>query len=94
MSIFIAGGVYNNEFFLVRPTGEKALPYVSSHPHGMLRNSTKHHSHYYRLEGESLYLENESWEISCAKVGAPRVVNLSQDQLKEIEESFKKYDYK
>jgi len=89
---YVAGGVYNEEFLLVKPSGKGALPYVSSNPHGMLMNSTKHHSHFYRVEGNTLFLEYESWEASG--VGAPSTVTLLQDQVDEIEKSFNRYDHK
>ena len=92
---YVAGGIYphySEEFLLVRPSGKDTLPYVSSHPHGILCSSTRHHSHYYRVEGNELFLEIESWEATGVK--APKRVFLFPSQVKEIEESFAEYDHK
>ena len=96
MALYVAGGVYphaRDEFLLVRPSGKGDLPYVSSHPHGSLWSSTKHHSHYYRVEGNEAYLERESWEISN-EIESPPYVKLTPLQVYEIEKSFKEYDHK
>ena len=94
MPKYIAGGIYphEDEFSAVRPSGKGDLPYVSSHPHGSLWSSTKHHAHYSRVDGNTAFLEKESWEAEL--VGAPASVRLSWELLREIEESFEKYDYK
>ena len=89
---YVAGGIYNEEFLLVRPSGKGKLPYVSSNPHGSLLRSTQHHSHFYRLEGNTLFLEHQSWEATG--IGAPGIVDLLQTQVDEIERSFNRYDHK
>ena len=92
---YVAGGVYNDdEFLLVKPTGKDYLPYVSSNSNGMLRNSTKHHSHFYRLEGKTLFLEHNSWEAESIGVEALPYVDLLQEQVDEINKSFSICDYK
>jgi hypothetical protein len=95
MPKYIAGGVYphaRDEFLLVRPSGKDTLPYVSSHPHGSLWSSTRHHSHLYRIEGDVAFLERFSWEAE--RVEAPLHVKLTPLQVYEIENSFEKCDYK
>jgi hypothetical protein len=95
MPFYIAGGIYphlRGEFLLVRPIEKDSLPYVSSNPNGSLLNSTKHHSHYYRVEGSYAYLEKESYE--AIEVEAPVSVRLSPLQIYEIERSFELNDYK
>ena len=95
MSIYVAGGVYNEEFLLVKPLGKKnEMPYTSSNSDGMLRRSTQHHSHFYRLEGKTLFLEHTSWEAIAGGVQVLPYVDLLQSQIDEIEESFKTCDYK
>jgi len=90
--LYVAGGIYYEEFLLVSPSGKGKMPYVSSNSDGSLRRSTQHHSHFYRLEGKTLFLESKSWE--ALGVGAPSHVDLLQSQVNEIEESFNRYDHK
>jgi len=86
-TICVAGGFYKQagrdakEFRLVRPSGNNALPYISSKEDGSLRNLTKHHANFYRIEGvyavevaksELTYVHGES------KVG------LSREEIAEI----------
>lgn len=94
MTIYVAGGIYphSETFLLVRPSGEDQLPYVSSHPHGSLQSSTRHHSHYYRLEGDELFLEKESWE--AYEIGAPKRIKISKEMVEEIHKSFEEHDHK
>jgi len=94
MSIYVAGGVYGEIFLLVKPSGKKRLPYVSSNPSGTLRRSTKHHSHLYRLEGNTLFLESISWEAEYVGVKSVDRVELTEIDVDEINRSFALNDYK
>ena len=92
---YVSGGLYRGEFYLVRPYGKVALPYVTSNPTGSLWGSIKYHSHMYRVEPDGwLYLEKESWDAEYLGVEAPATHKLSPDELAEVEQSLKRYDYK
>lgn len=93
--MYVAAGIYNDKFFLVRPSSEKALPYVTSNPTGCLWTSTNHHAHMYRVESDGwLYLEEKSWGAEGQGIDAPKTRKLSLDELTKVKKSFEQCDYK
>lgn len=85
-TIYVAGGFYSQEgikakeFRLVR-SAISALPYVSTEENGSLRNQTKHHANFYRIEG--VYAV-EVAKSELTDVHGDSKVGLSREEIAEI----------